>query len=537
MAKTKISEFSSTPASNTDIDSINIAEGCAPSGINDAIRELMAQLKDFQTGAVGDSFNGPVGTTTAAAGAFTTLSASSTVSGTGFSTYLASPPAIGGTAAAAVSATTLTTSSTVTLNGGTANGVAYLNGSKVVTSGSALVFDGTNFGVGTSNPAAFGLFALNGASASANINASTGSAALKFYEGSGTGRGSITSLNGSDGLAFLQGTTEGMRLTSTGLGIGTSSPAAKLDVSQSQNGQTAVQLTNSNAGASTEATFIANNGTYIGSFGVAGASKSAFGAILASDAYIFSNANVANTGITLMANSANGVIKFATGGSTEKMRLDSSGNLGLGVTPSATSGGKSLEIGYVGSSVMSTAAGQMNMTSNVYYNAGWKYAGTGTALLYQQSGTGIHAWYNATSGTAGNAISWTQAATLTANGNYLVGTTTENSGSGGLKVAGQFAVSSSQAFTSSGTINSTAFYVVCYSLSGTCTLTLPTPSTNVGRVLKIVTQSDQAIVSASSNVTAIASGGLTTSILPATAGKWAELWCDGSYWAIIGTNA
>ena len=54
MAKTKISEFSATPANNTDIDSINIAEGCAPSGINDAIRELMAQLKDFQVGSAGD---------------------------------------------------------------------------------------------------------------------------------------------------------------------------------------------------------------------------------------------------------------------------------------------------------------------------------------------------------------------------------------------------------------------------------------------------------------------------------------------------
>ena len=54
MPKTKISEFSSTPANNTDIDSINIAEGCAPSGINDAIRELMAQLKDWQAGLSGD---------------------------------------------------------------------------------------------------------------------------------------------------------------------------------------------------------------------------------------------------------------------------------------------------------------------------------------------------------------------------------------------------------------------------------------------------------------------------------------------------
>jgi hypothetical protein len=52
--------------------------------------------------------NGTVGATTASTGAFTTLSASSTVSGTGFSTYLASPPAIGGTAPAAGTFTTAT---------------------------------------------------------------------------------------------------------------------------------------------------------------------------------------------------------------------------------------------------------------------------------------------------------------------------------------------------------------------------------------------------------------------------------------------
>ena len=56
MAKTKISEFSANPSNNTDIDGINIAEGCAPSGINNAIRELMSQLKDQQTGTSGDDF-------------------------------------------------------------------------------------------------------------------------------------------------------------------------------------------------------------------------------------------------------------------------------------------------------------------------------------------------------------------------------------------------------------------------------------------------------------------------------------------------
>ncbi len=50
MAKTKISEFDTNPDNNTDIDNINIAENCPPATINNAIRELMAQLKDFQAG-------------------------------------------------------------------------------------------------------------------------------------------------------------------------------------------------------------------------------------------------------------------------------------------------------------------------------------------------------------------------------------------------------------------------------------------------------------------------------------------------------
>jgi microcystin-dependent protein len=56
MAKTKISEYDATAANNTDVDGINIAESCPPSGINNAIREVMAHLKDFQSGTSGDTF-------------------------------------------------------------------------------------------------------------------------------------------------------------------------------------------------------------------------------------------------------------------------------------------------------------------------------------------------------------------------------------------------------------------------------------------------------------------------------------------------
>lgn len=56
MPKNKVSEWSATASNNTDIGGINIAEGCAPSGINNAIRELMAQVKDMQSGTDSDNF-------------------------------------------------------------------------------------------------------------------------------------------------------------------------------------------------------------------------------------------------------------------------------------------------------------------------------------------------------------------------------------------------------------------------------------------------------------------------------------------------
>lgn len=92
MPRTKISEFSATAASNTDINSIDIAENCAPSGINNSLREMAAMLKKMEVGTDpmtspdinGGTYDGgainstPIGESTASTGAFTTLSASST---------------------------------------------------------------------------------------------------------------------------------------------------------------------------------------------------------------------------------------------------------------------------------------------------------------------------------------------------------------------------------------------------------------------------------------------------------------------------
>lgn len=51
MAKNNITQYDATAANNTDIDSINIAEGMAASDVNNAIRSLMSHLKNMDTGS------------------------------------------------------------------------------------------------------------------------------------------------------------------------------------------------------------------------------------------------------------------------------------------------------------------------------------------------------------------------------------------------------------------------------------------------------------------------------------------------------
>ena len=54
MSKEKVSQWDVNPAGNTDVGGINIAENCPPSNINNAIREVMSQVKEMQTGASDD---------------------------------------------------------------------------------------------------------------------------------------------------------------------------------------------------------------------------------------------------------------------------------------------------------------------------------------------------------------------------------------------------------------------------------------------------------------------------------------------------
>jgi hypothetical protein len=124
-----------------------------------------------------------------------------------------------------------------------------------------------------------------------------------------------------------------------------------------------------------------------------------------------------NTGIFFPAADT---IAFAEGG-VEAMRLDSSGNLGLGVTPSAWSGGKVLE--FQNGQSLNSFSNTLYVGSNTYYN-GTNYIAkvTGGASLYGV-GQGTHIWYNAASVSAGSTQTLTQAMTLDASGNLGLGTT------------------------------------------------------------------------------------------------------------------
>ena len=321
----------------------------------------------------------------------------------------------------------VTISGGLTLTSGTANGVTYLNGGKQVTSGSAFTFDGTTVGINTTIGNSTSL-SITGDYTSNNVATFIG---VQRIGGAVAGAWSYSDLLGSiqfgtttnHSLVFLQNNAEAMRLTSTGLGIGTSLPAAKLHVEgtnavMASTGLVTVQATTSGADVGGQITFQNNTARRAA---IAGRQE-------ASDAIA-------------------GYLQFGTRGTsgdiTERLRLDSAGNLGLGVTPSAWN--SSFNVMQVGGSAAlygraSTGYDQAGLYSNARFASGtndWRYLVTTTGASGYLQSAGIHAWYNAPSGTGGNVISFTQAMTLDASGNLGVGTTSPSSYGGGARLAVQ----------------------------------------------------------------------------------------------------
>jgi hypothetical protein len=131
--------------------------------------------------------------------------------------------------------------------------------------------------------------------------------------------------------------------------------------------------------------------------------------------------------VTLDAPAVSGstVITLPTASGT-MAATDTSGNLGIGVTPSAwgtAASSKAMQIGTSLSMLSFGASGQgAHFGGNTYWDGtNWKYLNSTGACRYEFDNAGpSHKWYTAPSGTAGNNVTFTQAMTLNASGNLSV---------------------------------------------------------------------------------------------------------------------
>ena len=282
----------------------------------------------------------------------------------------------------------------------------------ITASAQRLTLDSSgNLGLGgvPTNYSGYKTFAIIGGASGAVIDASTsgGLTAGGMQVGITPALTTIDAYGPSGGAAsnfsFRVGTygavVEGMRLTSTGLGIGTSSPAVKLDVVGS------ARFSGFDSGFYNENVLARGNASFDPKIGMASTTGYRW------------NMRIADVSAS---NAGNFVIRYEEG-SLDTLTINRSGNLGLGVTPSAWSGVTALQVS--GSAALYATNSVAGLSFNQYFN--------GTNNIYLQSDfsnrfqmdSGAFKFFTAPSGTAGNAISFTQAMTLDASGNLGIGTT------------------------------------------------------------------------------------------------------------------
>ena len=257
------------------------------------------------------------------------------------------------------------------------------------------------------------------------------------------------------------GNTEAMRISSAGnVGIGNQSPPEMLTIGDTSNTYTRIQFLSSTTGGNTihfgdgtsadayrgyinythsdDALAFAAGGTErmrIDSSGnvtikAAGADASRTLSIQGT------NGSSQTYQFNIVADGENGAAKFMIGSgggaATERMRIDSTGTVGVGTSDlpawdTSVFDGR-IRIGARGGLVTTTASTQL--THNTYYNGSYKYIGNDFATRYY-SNDGNHVWLTAPSGTANNTITFSSPRMVILNdGNVGIGTDSPAIGGG-----------------------------------------------------------------------------------------------------------
>lgn len=293
------------------------------------------------------------------------------------------------------------------LSGGTSGYVTFWTGSNTLSADSGLFWDNTNkrLGIGTTSPSL--PLEVNG-----NIRAtSTGTTYFLANRANSTSQtGFQWQTNGTtnwynyiedstNNLFWYGNSNYRMVLTQSGnVGIGTTSPSAALHV----------------VGG-----IISTGGNYVRAIGT-GSDTAGSG-----PNFGLNDTTPNNYWIWQLSASGHFDLHNYNNAWSQKMRITSGGNVGIGVTGTEPSVGKSLQLNQAGSGIWN-AFGYTYFTNNVYYNGGDKFAGTGYAqYLFVGAGTFQFITSNA-SGTAGNSVSMVTQMMLTTGGNLLLGTTTDN---------------------------------------------------------------------------------------------------------------
>jgi hypothetical protein len=219
------------------------------------------------------------------------------------------------------------------------------------------------------------------------------------------------------------------------VGIGTTSPARKLEVIASADiaGQFVRTSSATNARQTTVNIIAETSANMVDGFGtlVNNQIKDSAGVLNSIGNFGFVRSGADNSGSFYIQT-------INAGSPADSLVITPSGNLGLGVTPSAWGTTNASTLQLKNCAISGLVTNDLHLSSNAYFDGtNWKYIASSVAASNYYQSSGAHVWRTAPSGTAGDPITFTQAMTLDASGNLTLSNGRLTAGKSGVVLVGR----------------------------------------------------------------------------------------------------